>query len=300
MRQFAAPAIWRAAAMSCTFSAFMRGSVASIIFSVAVAMAWSPVRGAESLASGIQDNSFLVEEAYNQERGIVQHIFNALGTVTPLNGNRPDDREWDYSFTQEWPVGSQTHQFSYTFASVSSNYVHGFGDITLNYRYQALYEDDHTPAFSPRLSVLLATGDKNDGIGYGKTGYQFNLPVSKIIGNRWTVHGNAGGTTYPGVSGSDPCSVNLGASAIYAVSEDFNLMLEAVSTWAREPNETGGTDHGTTALLSPGVRKAINFSNAQMVVGLALPVGLTSDSPDYGVFLYFSFEHPFLKGVTMP
>ena len=31
---------------------------------------------AEPLAKGIQDNSFFIEEAYNQEPGVVQHIFN--------------------------------------------------------------------------------------------------------------------------------------------------------------------------------------------------------------------------------
>ena len=29
----------------------------------------------EPLAKGIQDSSFLIEEAYNQESGVVQHIF---------------------------------------------------------------------------------------------------------------------------------------------------------------------------------------------------------------------------------
>jgi hypothetical protein len=41
----------------------------------------------------IQDNSFLAEEAYNQEPGVVQHI----QTFTPLWNSRT----WAYSFTQE-------------------------------------------------------------------------------------------------------------------------------------------------------------------------------------------------------
>ena len=36
----------------------------------------------EPLAKGIQDNSFLVEEAYNQEPGVVQHISNLLSFFT--------------------------------------------------------------------------------------------------------------------------------------------------------------------------------------------------------------------------
>src|ERR1051325_8382666 len=54
----------------------------------------------------IQDNSFLMEEAYNQEAGVVQHI-NAF--MKSLRG-----KGWIYTFTQEWPVFGQKHQFSYT------------------------------------------------------------------------------------------------------------------------------------------------------------------------------------------
>ena len=33
-------------------------------------------------AKGIQDNSFFIEEAYNQEAGVVQHILNGWYSVT--------------------------------------------------------------------------------------------------------------------------------------------------------------------------------------------------------------------------
>ena len=67
---------------------------------------------AQSVASdsakppSIQDNSFLVEEAYNQEAGVVQHI-------SGLNIDRTG-KSYEYDFTQEWPVGSIRHQLSYT------------------------------------------------------------------------------------------------------------------------------------------------------------------------------------------
>jgi hypothetical protein len=32
-----------------------------------------------------------------------------------------------------------------------------------------------------------------------------------------------------------------------------------------------------------------------VVVGLAAPIGVTSAAPDYGVVLYFSFEHFFSR-----
>ncbi|MEY2601950.1 MAG: hypothetical protein QOJ36_1269, partial [Verrucomicrobiota bacterium] len=51
-----------------------------------------------------------------------------------------------------------------------------------------------------------------------------------------------------------------------------------------------------TALVSPGVRYAFNLPNdAQLVVGAAVPIGITPDAPDYGLFFYCSFEHPFTR-----
>ncbi|HUS20121.1 MAG TPA: hypothetical protein VMZ25_10765, partial [Terriglobales bacterium] len=43
----------------------------------------------------IEDNSFLIEEAYNQEHGVVQHIQSFTRTW--------NSQDWVYSFTQEWP-----------------------------------------------------------------------------------------------------------------------------------------------------------------------------------------------------
>ena len=68
----------------------------------------------------ISDNSFLIEEAFNQEQGVVQHIFNGFYAVDRQPG--PDDQNVALSFTQEWPVPSQTHQLSYTLQGRSSTH----------------------------------------------------------------------------------------------------------------------------------------------------------------------------------
>lgn len=252
-------------------------------------------------AEAIQDNSFLIEEAYNQEAGVVQHILNITGSVTRQRG--PDDRELMFVFTQEWPFFSQDHQLSYTvpftFLDEGGMTSRGFGDVFLNYRYQALMESAGTPAFAPRLSVILPTGDEDRGLGNGTVGYQVNLPVSKIVSDRWTVHGNAGATVLPDVSGHDLVNFNVGASAIYAVTPTFNFMLEAVGNWDEEVNDAGRTKRRLAAVVSPGFRYAINHkSGAQTVLGLAAPIGVTSAAPDYGFFVYLSFEHPFLPQPT--
>jgi Putative MetA-pathway of phenol degradation len=262
---------------------------------LALAVLLSRIHASEPLAKGIQDNSFFIEEAYNQEPGVVQHIFNLPIDFT--NGSR----EIAPSFTQEWPVFSQTHQFSYTIPYIFTEDDNGIEDMRLNYRLQALTEDEYTPAFAPRLSLVLPTGDRDKGFGAGLMGYETNLPFSKIVSDRWTLHFNAGMSVFPNVRDHHLTNYNLGASAIYAVSRDFNLMLETVAGWNDEIAQGAfafeeAVDRATTAIVSPGARYAFNFANdVQLVIGAALPIGLTSDSPDWGVFFYCSFEHSFTR-----
>src|SRR2546422_113585 len=96
---------------------------------LALNSAW-PAIAAERNVEGVLDNSFFIEEAYNQEPGVVQHIFNAVYGFRPANG--PDEHNLDFTFTQEWPLFTQTHQFSYTllysFSKTGSREENCFGD----------------------------------------------------------------------------------------------------------------------------------------------------------------------------
>jgi hypothetical protein len=245
---------------------------------------------AEPTAKGVQDNSFLVEEAYNQEFGVVQHIINAPISFTSGHA------QFMPSFTQEWPFFGQTHQLSYTLPYIFNEQDNGLADIRLNYRLQALMESDRTPAFAPRITLVLPAGDRAKGFGTGKVGFETNLPFSKIVSDRWTLHLNAGGSVFPDVDGQDLTNYNLGGSAIYAVNRDFNLMLETVAGWNKDVDPGRNIEHSTTVLISPGARYAINRpGDLQIVVGVAVPIGVTSDSPDWGLFFYLSFEHPFVR-----
>lgn len=252
-------------------------------------------------AEEVQDNSFLIEEAYNQEPGVVQHILSLTHLTNRMAG--PNAREWGFNFTQEWPVFSQAHQFSYSvpyaFVSEEDKWEDGSEDVLVNYRFQALMESETAPAFAPRLSLILPTGDEEKGFGSDTLGVQVNLPVSKIVSPRWTLHGNAGATVLPDVRGHDLVGYNLGASAIYAVNNNFNLMLESVANWDEEVNDSGRAERSVSAYISPGFRYAFNHpGDAQTVVGVAAPIGLTSGSAEYGVIFYASFEHFFWRPRT--
>ncbi len=260
---------------------------------------------------GIRDNSFLVEEAYNQEPGVVQHIFNFVPAWDASRGLRT--RSFDFVFTQEWPVFGQRHQFSYTLpmhwlreASGADAWEgQGFGDMLLNYRLQVWDGEDRQPAFAPRFSVILPTGDTRDRLGNGEVGYQVNLPMSWEF-SRWIFHANAGLTVVPGVrvgvapeipfEGRSLEGYNLGCSFIRKVRPYFHLMLETVALWDEELEEWGSEDHRFALLLSPGFRWApYTEGSTQWVLGAAVPVGLSRDAPDIAAFLYMSFEHRFRK-----
>lgn len=235
------------------------------------------------LAKGIQDNSFLIEEAYNQERGVTQHtgLFRRQG------------RDLFLSFSQEWALGSQDHQFSWSLPYVwVNNDAGGFdrgGIVQLNYRYQLSTETAHRPAIAPRIGLLFPTDDAKGELGNG--GLQFNLPVSKIISDRVTVHANAGVTTLFEMQGRQPTGYNLGGSVVYALSRNTNVLFEVVGERTETFGATGGIEGEFRLTLVPGFRQAFNFEDAQLVVGLASPIQFSNGKTDFGALLYLSFEH---------
>lgn len=273
----------------------------------AAALAQEGAEAAEEIE--ILDNSFLIEEAYNQEQGIVQHIFNWVPAWERNQGIR--ENTFDFVFTQEWPVFGQKHQLSYTipmlYASertaegLPATTAQGFGDIFLNYRYQLLGGSSDGLSVAPRASIILPTGDEDLGLGNDEVGYQLNLPISLGL-ERSAFHFNAGLTKVPGVRvGVDPLlpfegrtldGYNLGGSAIYFLKPNFHLMLESVALWDEELAFTGEEEDRFELILSPGFRWAAYTEGAtQWVVGAGVPVGLSRDAPNIGLFLYMSFEH---------
>ncbi len=240
----------------------------------------------------IQDNSFLIEEAYNQERGVVQHI----GTFArPSGGNA-----WAYSFTQEWPLTGIRHQLSYTIPVQNDDLGTGLGDIGLNYRYQLLGHPDAPVVFAPRLSLFLPTGSHQDGRGAGALGLQTNLPLSLVLAPQVVTHWNAGATITPSAKSlfgeeATTASFNLGASAIWLLRPSFNLMVEAL--WLSEASVvgTGETVRDEFLLLNPGFRAAFDVGNLQIVPGVAYTFDLSPNSDTDALFAYLSFEHPFKR-----
>lgn len=254
-----------------------------------------PAGAAAGPPAPIRDNSFLIEEAYNQEDGVIQHI-------SAFTRDR-DTREWVYTFTQEWPVQGETHQLSFTVPlqnpGIDSGGSAGVGDAALNYRYQALGGSVGRTSFAPRLSLLFPSGDETEHRGTGGAGVQFNLPLSVTISRSLVANSNLGATLIPSARNGlgQKAAVHeyfAGQSLIWLARPTFNVMLEAAWSSSEEVTGAGRTSRGSRFFLAPGVRGAINRkSGLQIVPGLAVPIGIGASRGDTAVFVYLSFEHPF-------
>jgi hypothetical protein len=247
---------------------------------------------------GIQDNSFLMEEAYNQEFGVVQHISNFTRFW--------NSKDWAYTFTQEWPVpGDPRHQFSYTIPIQHAGDFRGsgpgIGDVLLNYRYQVLGNGKARVAIAPRFSLLLPTGDVKTGRSVGGYGAQTNTAVSIVLCPKLVTHLNAGATFVPHAQdkfGNRAFSsgYNLGQSFIWLANRRFNILLETVFSAQQQVIASEKTEWARSLYMNPGIRWAYNFENGlQIVPGVAVPVGIGPSYGEKAIFFYLSLEHPFRK-----
>ena len=254
-------------------------------------LAAAPLRALQD--EPIRDNSFLVEEAYNQERGVVQHISTF---------SRSDRGDWIYAFTQEWPLGGIRNQLSYTLPLAHANGT-GVGDLMLNYRLQAAGDGAARLAISPRLSLLLPTGSHLAGRGAGGVGWQVALPLNLQLSPALSTVFNAGATWIPRARNTRDdmartVGLNLGSSVIWSLHPRVNLLVEGIWLRDQEVVAAGRTRTGSAAWINPGVRWSFNGRQGlQVVPGIAYTIGVGPSRGDDALFLYLSVEHPFRRAI---
>ena len=246
----------------------------------------------ESAVKKIADNLFVLEEAYNQEPGVIQHI--------QVLQSDPKRGEWNYSFTEEWPVPDDRNQLSITVPLTRTKET-GFGidDLWLNYRLQLVgVGGEGDLAIAPRLSVSIPTGDYRKGIGRGSTGFQLNVPASLDIGPSFTAHFNAGLTLTPNARAVDSSKAttidtSAGVALVWLPVHWVNAFVEVAHLTEAEVVAENHTHRVQTWVVSPALRFAIDFaSGLQIVPGVAAPIEMSGDDVHFTVVAYLSFEHP--------
>jgi hypothetical protein len=272
----------------------VRGAVIISAFSLAGASHLSAQSASNSRPEPIKDNSFLIEEAYNQEAGVVQHIstFNRLTT----------GGTWAYTFGQEWPVRSMRHQLSFSVPFMNAGAgTRGVGDAALNYRYQLAGMNGGRLAIAPRVSVILATGNSALGTGAGGASFQANLPVSVEAAPQLTLHANAGMTHTVHAQNAlgdraAATSVAGGGSAVWLATASFNVLVESVWSRTATVSAPGVSTGANQWVVAPGVRWAHNLARGMQVVpGIAYVVGVGPSVGTNALFAYLSVEHPFAR-----
>jgi len=232
----------------------------------------------------IRDNLILLEEAYNQEPGVIQHIF-----VTYLRPKK--DIAWSLSFTQEWPVPTETHQLSYTIVTGKDEATGKayLDDIMLNYRHQAVLKQ--CCAFAPRFSLILPTSTADDASKV--LGIEIGLPFSLEIGRYFAVHVNAG-TTLRFSAVKKDCKQRhdietfAGIAPVFAPFSFLNFLVEVLHRYRVR-------DDIHTLIISPEMRFALDFDvgSLQIVPALGAPMEVLNEEKQFkaGIFLYLSLEH---------
>ena len=261
----------------------------------ASALAEAPAQPAPAAAPQIQDNSFFIEEAYNQERGVVQTIQE----FTRVAGTG----DWAYTLTQEWPVPDEKNQLSFTiqFLGLSGpdEFSRGFGDVQLNYRYQLVGNGETAVAIAPRATLVIPSGSSRRGLGAGGLGLQIGLPLSVVLSKSVVSHTNLGGTVLfsaknPAGDSANLWSASLGQSLVWLAHPNVNLLVEALMATNEVFDADGSPVRRTEAVVSPGIRGAINLPGSlQIVPGFAVPIGVGPSRGKNAIFVYFSVELPF-------
>jgi hypothetical protein len=244
-----------------------------------------------------EDNSFLLDEAFTQPRGVIQNIMNAY----VLKG------AYAMSLTQQIPVNDK-HQVGYTLnynvtGSGGNQKDNGFGDVYLHYSY-ALMDKEDPIMLVPEFALIVPTGK---GRGYGGWGGQFILAATKRLSPKVITHYNIGYTYIAhadfitsGTSADrtffeeDLHLQNAAASVVWYPARRFNLMLESTAGLSKKVIETR-TEKVFNLTVNPGVRFLIDHGRGQIVPGVSVPINLEgSRFAGAGLFFYLSYEPDYL------
>jgi len=253
-----------------------------------------------------EDNSFLIDEAFTQEKGVFQ--YRSTFYLDNLHSGN-----FVYSFSQEIPITHLRHQLNYTlYYNVlnpkSGSASSGFGDIDIGYRYMASGKKDWAMVV-PGFTLILPTGNATTGNGAGGVGGRLSLALTKRLSNKLVTHYNAGYTYIfradrftSNATGTNVLSFeknlqhsNAGASMIWYQTRKFNWMVEYVSNFQSSINDNGSVNHNHFLTINPGFRFAIDHPFVQIVPGLSAPfLFINGQFRGPGLLFYLSFEPEYL------
>lgn len=267
-----------------------------------------------------EDFLFRLEEAYAQRRGELQVSFAfdfASGREREREFSFEDGKrdvetetsrantygylvEIEYGVTDRLQIEVEIPYFSVRERSSEGLFESGnLADIEVGLGYALVEETETLPAVLASFEIALPTGDHRKEIGNDRFGYGGRLAMSKDFG-RWVGHLNVG---YEYVNdarlwfanGEDGPKLDLngieyGAGVVYKFDDSWHGIVELVGETGEEL-ELDGRRWETELSLIPGLRYGIETRGfGDFEFGVAFPVGLTSDSEDWGVIAKVQWE----------
>lgn len=235
----------------------------------------------------IEDNSFLLEEAFNQKKGEYQFIQKYHTSATGYI---------EYVFEVEAPLSDETHQLSLDISRIRPEEIpaSSFSDLNLNYRYQALNREDMI--LTEKVGLVLVTGKVENETSNGALGFQLMQVATFKLSEKYINHWNLGTTVIPQAEtpGGEKTILEFtgGTSLINNYSDRLNFLLEAVLQTFESYDEDKNVNNELRFYLNPGLRYAWNFDfkRTQVVPGASIPVQYSDGEIRPGIFLYLSVE----------
>jgi len=199
-------------------------------------------------------------------------------------------------------------------AGVTTFAEHGAADLLFGVRYRLLREGSAPFTLTMGPQVIAPVASRRRGLGAGQVGYAWDIAAAKDWGGPvfLVASVNLGLTpnvpAFPDGSGPefDLSSVEwataLGWRALERPSgdahHDIHVLFELGGVRA-DDIDAGTRVRATEVQFSPGFRYGyLSGWGSLTEIGVAFPVGLTRNSPDWGVILQIQFELAPLFGST--
>jgi hypothetical protein len=185
----------------------------------------------------------------------------------------------------------------------------GADDVLFGIRYRLLREGRAPFTLTTGPQVIAPVASRREGLGTGRTGFAWDLAVAKDWGGPIFLAASANVSTRPGARANrdgtgprlDVSGVEWGAALGWRALEheraagghdDVHVLFELGGARG-EDLEVGDRTHTTELFFSPGIRYGfLSRRGALAEIGVAFPVGLNRQSPDWGVILQIQFELP--------
>ena len=277
-----------------------------------VSLLFSPHALAQDNEPEEPDFFFLTGGPYTQKKSSPQIIWanqwfrGRSGDVSTRAYVGAGRAEWGFTDRLEFDFEFGALASKERVAGVTTFAEHGAADLLAGLRYRLLREGSAPFTLTLGPQVIFPVASRARGLGTGEVGYAWDIAAAKDWGGPVFLVASINLGLTPNVpafpDGSGPefdlssieWSTALGWRALERPSgdshHDIHVLFEVGGVRA-DDIDAGARVRATEVQFSPGFRYGyLSGWGSLTEIGVAFPIGLTRDSPDWGVILQIQFE----------